>query len=110
MVETDRSVAALSNADKVKMDVQNVSGAKDSSGTLYSVNPPISVAKPKPRLSNMESRPFLSIKTPSFASSNFYPSMSLNAPATFGGGIKYKAATSSLSGEVSLLKVVWFTS
>ena len=40
----------------------------------------------------------------SFAQSNVYPPMPLKVPAPFGGGIKSKAVTSSLSGEGSSLK------
>ena len=87
------------------MDVQDGSGDKDTSGTLSSANPPISVAAPKPLSSNMESRSVFLTKIPSFSYSNIYPPMSLNPPAPFGGGIKSKAVTSSLSGEGYLLKV-----
>ena len=38
------------------MDVQDGSGDKDTSGTLSSANPPISVAAPKPLSSNIDSR------------------------------------------------------
>ena len=46
--ETDHLAVAPTNDDEVKMDVQNVSGAKDTSMPLASANPPISVAAPKP--------------------------------------------------------------
>ena len=39
----------------------------------------------------------------------FYPPMSLNPPAPFGGGIDSKAVTSSLLGEGSSLKVGSFS-
>ena len=71
---------------------------------LCSVNSPMSVATPKPLSSNMYSRSVFPTKTPSFASSNVYPQMSLNAPALFGGGTKSKAMNSSLSGEGSSFK------
>ena len=47
VVETDRLEASLTNADEVNMDVQNVSGTKDTCGHLFSANPPISVPAPK---------------------------------------------------------------
>ena len=56
----------INDADEVNIDTQKYSGAKDTYGTLSSENPPISVAAPKPLLSNMESRSILTTKTPSF--------------------------------------------
>ena len=91
------------------MDVQKGSGAKDTYGPLSSANPLISGAAPKPLTSNMDSRSVFPTKTPFFASSNFYPPMSLNSPEPFGGGINSKAVTSSLSGEGSLLRVGSFS-
>ena len=76
---------------------------------LSIVNPPISGAAPKPLSSNMDSRSFLPTKTTSFASSNVYPLMVLKAPVPFGGGIKSKSVTSSLSVEGSLLKAGCFS-
>ena len=67
VVETDFLAAAPTDADEVKMGVQNNSGAKDTSGPLSSVNPPISVSAPKPLSSNMESRYVFTTKIPSFA-------------------------------------------
>ena len=58
--------AAPTDYDEVNMDVQKVDGAKDTSGTFSSANPPISVAAPNPLSSNMESRYFLPTKTTSF--------------------------------------------
>ena len=78
---------------------KNIPGAKDISGPFSSVNPPISVAAQKPLSYDMNSRSILPTKTPSFVSSNFYPPMSLNAPASFGGVINSKAVASSLSGD-----------
>ena len=93
----------------MKMDVQKGYVAKDTSGPLSSANPSISVAATKPILSNMESRSVWSTKTTSFASYNLYPPMSLKAPAPFGGEIKSKAVTSSLSGEGYSFKVGYFS-
>ena len=84
-------------------------GARDNSGPMTIMNPPISVAAPKPLSSYMDSRFVLPTKTPSFASSNFYPPMSLKDLSPFGGGIKSKAVTSSLPVEGSLLKVGSFS-
>ena len=67
LVETDHLADAPTDADEVKMDIQKGSGAKDTSGSLSSANPPISVAAPKPLSSNMESRSVLQNKTPPFA-------------------------------------------
>ena len=67
LFETDRLAASKTDADEVKMDVQNVYGAKDTSGPLSSTNPNISVAAPKPLSSNMDSRSFLPTKIPSFS-------------------------------------------
>ena len=91
------------------MDIQNNSGEKYTSGPLYGENPPISVAALKPLPSTMDSRYIFSTKTPSFSYSNIYPPMWLNPPAPFGCGIKSKAVTTSLSGEVSSLKVGSFS-
>ena len=46
LFETDCLEATPTDFDEVNMDVQNVSGAKDTSGTLSSANHPISVASP----------------------------------------------------------------
>ena len=46
--ETDHLAYAQTNANEVIMDVQKGSGTKDNYGPLSSVNPPISVAAPKP--------------------------------------------------------------
>ena len=78
-------------------------------GNLSSVNPFISESAPKPLLSNMGWRSVLTTKTPSFASLNFYPPMSLKALAPFGGVIKFKAVTSLWSDEGLLLKVGSFS-
>ena len=110
VVETDHLAVAPTNADEVKIDFQNGSGTKDTYGPLSGLNTPISVAAPKPPLPNMDSRSVLPTKTPSFASSNIYPLLSLKAPAPFRGGIKFKAATSSLSGEGYSLKLGSFSS
>ena len=104
MFETDNLAADTTDADEMNMDIQKGYGTKDTSGTLSSVNPPISVAAPKPFSSKMNSRYFFPIKMSSFAQSNVYPTMPLKAPAPFGGGIKSKAVTPSLSGEGSSLK------
>ena len=64
------------------------SGSKDTSRPLSSANAPILGAAPKLLPSNMDSRSFLSTKTPSFASSNVYSPMSLKVPVPFGGGVK----------------------
>ena len=58
--------AAPTGADKVKMDIQKGHGAKDTSGTFSSSNPPISVALPKSLSSKMDSRSVLPTKTPNF--------------------------------------------
>ena len=76
---------------------------------MYSAKPPISVAAPKPLSANMDSRSVFPTKIPSFAYSNAYSPMSLNPPASFGGGIKSKAATLSLSGKGYFLKVGSFS-
>ena len=55
------------DANEVKMDVQKVYGAKDTSGPFPSANPPILVAAPNTLSSNMYSRSVLPTKTPSFA-------------------------------------------
>ena len=73
VVDTYRLAAAPTDSDEVNMDVQNVSGAKDTSGTFSSANPPISVVAPKPLSSNMDSRYFLPTKILSFEYSNVYP-------------------------------------
>ena len=67
LVETAHLADAPTDADEVNMDIQKGSGAKDTSGTLSSMNPPISVAALKPLSSNMDSRSILPTKTPSFA-------------------------------------------
>ena len=67
LFETDSLAAATTDADDVKMDVQKGSDAKDTSGTLSSANPTISVEAPKPLSYNMESRYFLPTKKNSFA-------------------------------------------
>ena len=90
------------------MGVPKGSGAKDTSGTFSSANPPISVAVQKPLSSNMGSISVLPTKIISFSYSNVYPPMSLNDKAPFGGSIKSKSVTSPLSGEGSLLKVGYF--
>ena len=64
--ETDRLAAALTNADKVKMNVQKGYVTKDISGPFSSTNPSISVAAPKPFPSNMASMSVLLTKTTSF--------------------------------------------
>ena len=73
--DTDKLASDPTNADEVKMDTQKGYGAKDTSGTLYSVNPPVSVAAPKPLSlsSNMDSRSFFPTKISSFTYSNIYP-------------------------------------
>ena len=109
VVETDFLEAAPTDYDEVNIGVQKGSGTKDTSGPFSIVNPPISGAAPKPISSNMDSRYFLPTKTPSFASSNVYPPISLNFPALYGGGIKSKPMTSSLSGEVYSSKLVSFS-
>ena len=76
---------------------------------LSKTNPPISVAAPKPLSSNIDSISVFPSKTPSVASLNVYPTISLKVPETFGGGINSKSMNSSLSGEVSLLKVGSFS-
>ena len=76
---------------------------------LSSAKLPISVAAQKSHLSNMDPIYVFPTKTPYFASSNIYPPMLLNFSETFGGGIKSKAVTSSLSGESYLLKVGSFS-
>ena len=58
--------AALTDADEVRMDVQNVYGSKDTYGTLSISNYPISVVASKSLSSNMDSRSFLPTKTPYF--------------------------------------------
>ena len=65
LFEMDRLAAAPTDADEVKMDAPKCYGAKDTSGPLSSVNPPISVAAPKPLSSNMKSRSVLPTKIPS---------------------------------------------
>ena len=66
---------------------------------LPSANAPISAAAPTPISSNMDPRSGLPTKTTSFEPLNVYPLISLKEPPTFGFEIKYKAVTSSLSGE-----------
>ena len=77
--------------NEVKMEIKKGSGANDTSGTLYSSNLPISLAAPKPLSSNMDSRSVLPTKTPSVASLNVYPPMSLKSPYPFEGSIKSNA-------------------
>ena len=54
LFETYLLAAALNDADEVKMDLQKVTGTKDTSGPLSSANIPISSAAPKPLSSNMD--------------------------------------------------------
>ena len=75
MFETDNLAADPTDADEVNMDIQKGYGTKYTSGTLSSVNPPISVAAPKLPSSNMDSRYVLPTKIPSFAYQNVYPPM-----------------------------------
>ena len=107
--DTDRFAAAPTDADEVRMDVQKDSDAKDTSGPLSSVNPPISVTAPKPLSSYMDSISVLPTKETSFAYSNVYSTISLNTPAQVGGRIKSKAVTLLLSCEGSSLKIVSFS-
>ena len=65
--DTDFLVAASTDADEVKMVVPKGYSIKDNSEPLSSVNPPISVAAPKPLSSNMDSGSVLPTKIPSFA-------------------------------------------
>ena len=65
--ETDNLAAAPTNADEVKIYIQKCYGSRDTSGTLSSVNPPVSVVATKPLSSNMDSIYFLSTKIPSLA-------------------------------------------
>ena len=51
--DMDRLADAPTDADKVKMDFQKGYGTKDTSVNLSNVNPPISVAAPKPLSSSM---------------------------------------------------------
>ena len=75
----------------------------------YSFNPPISIAAPKPLSSNMDSRSVFPTKISSFTYSNVYPQISLKPLAPFGGVIKSKAVTSSLSGKDLYVKVGYFS-
>ena len=59
--------AAPTNDDEFNMNVQKGSGTKYTPGLLFNVNPPISVAAPKPLSCDMYSRYVLPTKTPSFA-------------------------------------------
>ena len=65
--DMDRLVAVQTDYDEVKTNIQKGYGAKDTYGPLSSVNPPISVAAPKPLLSDMDSISFLPTKIHSFA-------------------------------------------
>ena len=47
VVETGLLASSPTDNDEVKIGVRKGSGAKDTSGSLSSVNPPISVAAPK---------------------------------------------------------------
>ena len=76
----DSLSAALTDADDVKIDVQKSSGAKDTSETLSSENPPILVAATNPLSSIMDSVYVLSTKTLSFTKPNVYPPMTLKSP------------------------------
>ena len=67
LFDTDHLAAAPTDADEMKMDAQKGYGVKDTYGPFSSVNPPISVAAPKPLSSNMDSRYVLPTKLPSFA-------------------------------------------
>ena len=87
------------------MDTQKGYGSKDTSGTLFSANTPISVQAQKSISSYMDSGSVFPTKITFFAYANFYPPMSLNSPEPFGVGINSKAVTSFLSDEGSLLKV-----
>ena len=46
LINKDRLSDPTTDADEVNMDIQKGYGTKDTSGTLSSVNPPISVAAP----------------------------------------------------------------
>ena len=70
VVETVILSDALTDADKVNIDVQKRSGAKDTYGTFSSVNPPIAKAATTPLSYHMDKISVLPTKTPSFASSN----------------------------------------
>ena len=76
----DSLSAALTDADDVKIDVQKSSGAKDTSETLSSANPPILVAATNPLSSIMDSRYGLTTKTLCFTQPNVYPPMILKSP------------------------------
>ena len=65
LVEVDHLASDLTNDYEVKMDVQKVSGAEDTSGPLSSANLPISVTSPKPLSSNIDSRSGFPTKIPS---------------------------------------------
>ena len=67
LFDTDHLEPAPTYAHEVNMDAQKDYGATYTYGPLSSVNPPISVAAPKPLLSNMDSRSVLPTKLPSFA-------------------------------------------
>ena len=60
-------VSDLTNDDKVEMDVQKGSVAKDTYGLFSGANVPISVAAPKSLSSNIDSKSVLMTKTTSFA-------------------------------------------
>ena len=67
LFETYSLASAPTNADEVKMDVQKSYGVKGTSGPLFSVNPPISVAAPKTISPNIDSGSVFPTKIPSFA-------------------------------------------
>ena len=97
----DFLAAAPTDADEVNINGRRVYVAKDTSGSWSSDNTPILEAALKLLSSNMDSRSVLPTKTPSFASSNVYPQISLKAQSPFGGGVNSNSVTSSLSGEGS---------
>ena len=68
VIETDFLAVAPTDADEVNMDAQKCYGVKYTYGPLSSVNPPISVAAPKPLSSNMDSKYIFPTKIPSFLS------------------------------------------
>ena len=67
LFEMDNLASALTDVDEMKMDIQNFYGDKDASEPLYTESSTISLAAPKPRSSNMDSRSVLPTKIPPFA-------------------------------------------
>ena len=78
--ETDNLVAAPTNVDELNMYIQNGYVAKDTSESLSSANPTISVTAPKPISSNTDSRSVFPTEIPPFSYQDIYPITTQSLP------------------------------